>query len=82
MLNVVTEHMTEDQLYAIFRLNSSATEGELTKKYRILVLKYHPDKNKINPQVDKIIRRINDGYHILKARMSSQNAPRDSHFSN
>lgn len=43
-----------------------ATDKEITKAYRKLALKWHPDKNQDNKEeADKIFRDINEAYQVL-----------------
>ena len=49
--------------YQILQIPQNATDNEIKKSYRILVLKYHPDKNL---DVDEeIIKELNEAYDIL-----------------
>lgn len=49
--------------YEILGVAYTATQEQITKAYRTLVKKYHPD---LNPSIDqKIIAEINTAYYIL-----------------
>jgi curved DNA-binding protein CbpA len=55
--------MTDDQalynedLYALLEVPTTATDDEIQKSYRGLARKYHPDRNKGNPEAG-MLRRI------------------------
>jgi len=53
----------KNNLYKILNLSKNATKNEIKKKYKELILKYHPDKNK-NVKTDKFIE-IKNAYDIL-----------------
>lgn len=50
-------------LYKILGLEKTATKDEIKKAYRILSLKYHPDKNQKDTTL--LFQSINDSYSIL-----------------
>jgi len=51
-------------LYKILGLEKNATKDEIKKAYRILSLKYHPDKNQMNDTTLRF-QSISDSYSIL-----------------
>ena len=52
----------EIDFYSILNVTRNATEEEISKSYKKLALKYHPDKNNANPE---IIKQLNRAKEIL-----------------
>lgn len=54
--------------YLVLEINSNATQDEIKKAHRKLVLKYHPDKNTENNKEQNINKfiQINEAYEVLK----------------
>ncbi|KAJ2615468.1 hypothetical protein GGH99_003440 [Coemansia sp. RSA 1285] len=52
-------------LYELLEVSSKAGEKELTRAYRAKALKYHPDKNRDNPEVAQIFHDIKTAYDTL-----------------
>jgi DnaJ-class molecular chaperone len=50
--------------YDALGVNSKSTDSEIKKAYRVLSLKYHPDRNSSSEAVDKM-HKINEAYEIL-----------------
>lgn len=69
-----------DKLFDIFGLNADANEGDIKKRYRILVKKFHPDKNKDLKSHERFIK-IQSIYHILicYVHIRDQNNVPDTH---
>lgn len=51
-------------LYAVLGVVSSASMDEITKAYRALALKHHPDKNR-DSNTQEEFQKINEAYNIL-----------------
>lgn len=51
--------------YNILGVEYSATENEIKKAFRKKALKFHPDKNPDNKDVEEIFKSINDAYEVL-----------------
>lgn len=61
------ENMYSKDYYAILGVSKNASTAEITKAYRSLILKWHPDKN-LNNQEEATVKskEINTAYAILK----------------
>lgn len=61
--------MQREKYYKILGLTSSASENEVRKKYRLLAMKFHPDKNPSASAQEKFIE-ITEAYEILTGKKS------------
>ncbi|KAI9502961.1 DnaJ domain-containing protein, partial [Coemansia spiralis] len=52
-------------LYKLLGISAEAGEKELTRAYRIKALKYHPDKNRDNPEAVQLFHSIKAAYDLL-----------------
>jgi len=50
-----------DDYYKVLGVERSATERDIKKAFRKLALKYHPDKNKDDPQAEQKFMEISKG---------------------
>ncbi len=57
---------TYKDYYKILGVSRNATSEEIKKAYRKLAAKYHPDRNKDNPQAEEKFKEINEAYQVLK----------------
>ncbi len=57
--------MAGKDYYSILGVPRNATQDEIKKAYRKLALKYHPDRNKGNPQAEERFKEINEAYAVL-----------------
>lgn len=57
--------------YKILELTRQATQSDIKKAFRILALKYHPDKNK-EPNAQEMFINIYEAYEILSKEHSKK----------
>ena len=62
--------MPESKYYKILGLSPGASEKEVRKKYRKLVMIYHPDKND-SPQAEEKFIEITEAYEILTGKVQA-----------
>jgi curved DNA-binding protein CbpA len=60
--------MGEKDYYSVMGLGPDASEEEIKKAYRKLVMQYHPDRNRNNPEAVETLKGINEAYHVLGDR--------------
>ena len=60
--------------YEVLGLSYGATDEEVTKAYRKLVKKYHPDLHPGDEEAAKKMREINEAYDQIKNGTVNQNS--------
>jgi len=65
--------MPREKYYKILGLSSSASQSEVRKKYRLLAMKFHPDKNPSISAQERFIE-ITEAYEILTGKKQLPNA--------
>ena len=62
MDNINIEDIIDVNLYEVLNINDDASDIEIKKQYKKLILKYHPDKNQIDTDIYELITLA---YNIL-----------------
>lgn len=57
---------TKEDYYKLLNVDRNASDAEIKKSYRSLAMKYHPDRNKDNPEEAEVkFKQINEAYEVL-----------------
>ena len=54
-----------DDLYEVLGVDRNASAEEIKKAYRVLAMKYHPDRNQGDAAAEKKFQQINNAYSVL-----------------
>ena len=58
--------MSQEDYYKILGVSRNASVEEVKKAYRQQALKYHPDRNRDNPNAEEMFKKISQAYEVLK----------------
>ena len=58
--------------YEVLNVSKNASDEEITKAYRQLAKKYHPDLNPNNPEAAEKMKEINSAYDMIKSGKANQ----------
>lgn len=71
--------MAKRDYYEVLGVAKSASEDEIKQAYRKLALKYHPDKNKGNPEAEEMFKEATEAYEVLRDPKKRANYDRFGH---
>ena len=57
---------TKRDYYEVLGVQKNAAEDEIKQAYRKLALKYHPDRNKGNPEAEEKFKEATEAYEVLR----------------
>jgi len=59
------ENPIDMEYYDVLGVKATATQSEIKKAYRIMALKYHPDKNLNDAEAGEKFKKVSEAYQIL-----------------
>lgn len=57
--------MAKEDYYELLGVQRNASDDELKKSFRRLAMKFHPDRNKDNPQAEEQFKKVKEAYDVL-----------------
>jgi DnaJ-class molecular chaperone len=61
----VQKEWFEEDYYKVLGVPEDASDKDITKAYRALAKKYHPDANNKDPQAEEMFKKITTAYEVL-----------------
>lgn len=57
--------MAKEDFYELLGVPRNASDADIKKSFRRLAMKYHPDRNKDNPEAEEKFKKIKEAYEVL-----------------
>jgi molecular chaperone DnaJ len=57
--------MAKEDYYQLLGVARNASDDEIKKSFRRLAMKYHPDRNRDNPEAEEQFKKVKEAYDIL-----------------
>lgn len=57
--------MAKEDYYELLGVPRNASDSDIKKSFRRLAMKYHPDRNKDNPEAEDKFKKIKEAYEVL-----------------
>ncbi|KAJ3196130.1 hypothetical protein HK101_009963 [Irineochytrium annulatum] len=69
------DNPADSEYYDLLQVDVKATPAQIKKAYYLLAMKFHPDKNRDDPQAEEKFKKISEAYQVLSdpARRSAYN---------
>ena len=57
--------MSKRDFYEVLGVERNAEDREIKKAYKRLAMKFHPDRNREDPQAEEKFKEVKEAYEIL-----------------
>lgn len=57
--------MAKEDYYELLGVPRNASDSDIKKSFRRLAMKYHPDRNRDNPNAEEQFKKVKDAYDVL-----------------